>query len=648
MSTPSLKRSISEISDRISRASPRKDKKVKRSSTSVPSFPYTNLDHVDLTRPSGERTLPSELQWYDKFSPKRVDDIALHKKKIEEVRYHLEGMVSGKSDERILLLSGPAGCSKSTCVKLISDEIVPRYRATSGLTVSGREVPNFTEYLTDMSSVSPSESFDDFLLQSKYLIGRNLSVLLVEDLPNVFHESTLKRFRESILSWLFASDRLPPLVICLTECQLLDSNSTNSSFGIDSTFISETILGKDILMHPLLHRIKFNPINATLMTKHLKQIIQKVRREIPSEKYQRSGTFIKNLASSTGDIRSGIAALQFWCTSSFDETNSIFTRESSTSYFHGIGKVIYGSKDNENDRYMINELVDGGTIANDTFKLGILENFSKLNKSQFPLHYAADVVDTLSITDTLRPLEEEPLYYCLGKVRNISSDVKSSNHSVHGQANFPREYKMVQEQKRFQFQLLDFIAVEFYKYHSLWSTKDAVLYGSYFGPEIRKFLSFKAKSLKYYIDSLKPTTEQYNDYMSKYRRLLTIDDLDILERVGGEMRMMHATSELTTSLDDSKSENLALTNERNLEKLKSLQKQSLLDEDPSTLPDNHDFKDDPIVDSDSEPAIGLEVEEGDSELYEILSQRPKQTKFNGTQNSINEDVPLSDSDIENL
>lgn len=118
MSTPSLKRSISEISDRISRASPRKDKKVKRSSTSVPSFPYTNLDHVDLTRPSGERTLPSELQWYDKFSPKRVDDIALHKKKIEEVRYYLEGMVSGKSDERILLLSGPAGCSKSTCVKL--------------------------------------------------------------------------------------------------------------------------------------------------------------------------------------------------------------------------------------------------------------------------------------------------------------------------------------------------------------------------------------------------------------------------------------------------------------------------------------------------------------------------------------------------
>ena len=89
-------------------------------------------------RPSGERTLPSELQWYDKFSPKRVDDIALHKKKIEEVRYYLEGMVSGKSDERILLLSGPAGCSKSTCVKLISDEIVPRYRATSCLLYTSR------------------------------------------------------------------------------------------------------------------------------------------------------------------------------------------------------------------------------------------------------------------------------------------------------------------------------------------------------------------------------------------------------------------------------------------------------------------------------------------------------------------------------
>ncbi|CDO93347.1 unnamed protein product [Kluyveromyces dobzhanskii CBS 2104] len=644
MSVPSLKRSISEISDRISRASPKKEKKVKRASTSVPAFRDIALNYVDLAGSTSEVELTADQQWYDKFAPKRVDEVALHKKKLEEVRHHLQDMVSGKSDERILLLSGPAGCSKSTSVKLICDDLVPRCRDSSVVTVTGREVPSYTEYLTESSSISPIESFNEFLLQSKYLIGRNLSVLIVEDLPNVFHEPTLKRFRDSILTWLFASDRLPPLVICLTECQLADSGS---SFGIDSSFIAETILGKEILTNPLLHRIKFNPINTTLMSKHLQLIVQKVRKYISPEKYQRSGAFIKGLASNSGDIRSGIAALQFWCISSFDEDNSIFTRESSTSYFHAVGKVVYGSKDNENDMVTTNDLIERGVIANDTFKLGILENYSKLNKSQFPVCFGANIAETLSLTDTLRPLNDESLYYCLGKVRNICSDVQTSNHSVHGQANFPREYKMIQEQKRFHLQLEDFVNVEFYKYFSLWSTKDAILYGSCFGPDIRKNLSFKAKSLKYYLDSLEPNSKEYNEIATQYHNSFTIDDLDITERVGGTMHMMHATSELTTAWDDSKNKDSLTINNKKLDRLKALHTQSLIDDDTSNVAENHEFEEDPIMDSDSERPFDVE-EEGDSELFEILSQRPKQERSIGTLKTAHEDVTLSDSDIENL
>lgn len=664
MSTPNLKRSLSELCDTISRVSPKKDKsygKNQRTRTKGSSTAVRILPRNERTLRSGFSVAQSKdedtkhLQWYDRFAPTRVEDLALHKKKLEEVRDQLESMISGKSPERVLLLSGPAGCSKSTCIKLLCDDLVPRYRTDSGMTVSGRKVANFIEYSSTSAEISPMESFNDFLLQSKYLVGNNLSVLIVEDLPNLFHEPTLRRFRESILSWLLADEQLPILVICLTECQLPESNSNGFSYGIDTTFVAETVLGKDILSHPLFHRIKFNPTNATLMKRHLKLILQKVRREIPEQKYVKGLEYINILASTTGDIRSGISALQFWCTSSFDGENTLFTRHRSTSYFHAIGKIIYGSKESENDVEMTNDLIDDGMVSNETLKLGVLENYSKFNKSNFPLSSALDIVEVLSLSDTLKQLDDEPLHYSIGSVRQTFRNIKVSEHGVHGQANYPREYKMVQEQKKFNLQIQDFKEVEFFKYLSLWSTKDSVLLGSYYGPSIRKLISFKAKSLNYYIKSLQPGTNAYQNALRRYQQLPMIDEVDIVERIGGEMKSMSATSDLSAGINDAIDDNAFISkHNRRRQKLQHLKDELFLQKNTSSVSNTEEFEQDPIVDSDNDNTMDMGIEDGDSELFEILSQKkPKQLKLpvtgtGGTQGSSIEDVILSDSDIENL
>lgn len=125
-----------------------------------------------------------------------------------------------------------------------------------------------TEFRGDciVNDLPQMESFSEFLKGARYLVMSNLSLILIEDLPNVFHIDTRRRFQQLILQWLYSSEPLlPPLVICITECEIPENDNNYRKFGIDYTFSAETIMNKEILMHPRLKRIKFNPINSTLL-----------------------------------------------------------------------------------------------------------------------------------------------------------------------------------------------------------------------------------------------------------------------------------------------------------------------------------------------------------------------------------------------
>ena len=76
-----------------------------------------------------EDNCDNNLQWYDKYSPKTVDDVCIHKRKIRDVEQALMDMLSNYNDNtRILLLTGPSGCGKSTLIKRLGEKLVPLYR----------------------------------------------------------------------------------------------------------------------------------------------------------------------------------------------------------------------------------------------------------------------------------------------------------------------------------------------------------------------------------------------------------------------------------------------------------------------------------------------------------------------------------------
>lgn len=646
-----LKRSISELSDRIKKASsPRKrSSTVSLSSTSLPKSSIVTNEFPEVD------SVKVEEQWFERFRPKSIGELALHKRKLDDVQRMMEDMISGRSEKRILLLSGPAGCSKSTCVKLLSDVLVPKYRNGTNLTMTGKVSPTWIEYLTDTDSTSPVESFGEFLSQSKYLTNSNVTVLLVEDLPNIFHENTLLRFRESLLQWLFYEGPLPPLIISLTECHLPEGEDGITNFSLDRNFIAETIFGREILNHPRFSRVKFNPINNTLMKRALGSIICRVKNEIPSEKHHASTEFIRQLAAKSGDIRSAINTMQFWCTSNINDFGTFSTRESSTELFHAIGRVIYGSKDLQDNLELVNTLVDDTNMAPNTIKLGTLENYTKYNKGDFSFCTSEAISGSLSESDLINIGLPESLYYCLAKVRYELGLISKSSNKIHGQPNFPREFKVQNERRKFNMHVEHFINVEFYKYNNVWTKTNTTLYGGFFGPHIRKKLNFKAKSLSHYINSL-PNESNYLRSASKQAKegILLIDDFDIFDRIGGELNTVAATTDLEAPVDNlNANDRLAKNMLQKLEKLKAQWEKrhqfSLQQENESEgLKQicHSEFEGDPIADSDFGSNNGetdqFIDEEGDSELYEILSQKPAKSL------QVSENIDLSDSDLENL
>lgn len=660
----------------------------------------------------------NSLQWYDKYSPETLDDVSVHKKKIKDVEQIVSDMLSNHNEDiRILLLSGPSGCGKSTVVKKLSEKLVPLYRyknRNKNINIIDNNINGNGELCQDcvieyensleLNELSHVESFNDFLQRSKYFNGiYNLSILLVEDLPNVFHLETRLQFQSIIKDWLSSVNnyRLPPLIICLTECERANENY---NINIMNTYNAETIFSKEILSHRRLKRIRFNPVNNTLMKKLLNGIALKEQSMLKkNNKWDLKDQYIQTLLeSNNGDIRSMISSFQFWASLKDDAKaidNSIYLRNEPISFFHSIGKIIYGSHDKErnliDDNEMINKLLNNysnssssssgnnnansSTPFNDNFKLGLLENYSSFNKGQFPIEVASEIVMSLSENNSLfyGSYSLEGLEYMIRKIRNqfnnYSKSVKSisngRNSSVHGDFTFPRDWKCYQRQQQVKMESHDYQNVSFYKYNEPVLMKDIALHLGYYSPLIRKQQDYRMKSLKYYLkesSKLKKINENKDESLYYGGNIEEVDDkVDVLERIGGSFKFDYNSSKDIKSEDDIKLEterdmnNLIRKRDEKLQVLiQRWEKKNMFESDTHNSDIyNDDYSDDPLIDSEQEDFESLLDDEEENEIYEILSQqKPKKvseslgtlTHPKSIEDVVGDDDMLSDSDLENL
>jgi len=644
--------------DRIASTSDQTRRKDLRS-VSLNSIQESRTTELDIN--FEKQTL--ELPWFQKFAPQSLSEIAIHKRKLNDVKEYLDDMLSNSVDTRILLLTGPSGCSKSTVIKELSHILIPKYRDNSRnlLTLRPEDTENvdYVEYVSDQSinGLNQMGSFREFLNNCKYRITGNLSLILVEDFPNVFHDETRTMFQKSLSEWLYCDDdQLPPLVLSLSECEIDNDNLNKNSFSVDNMYTAETIIGRKLLNDPRVKRIKFNPISMTLTKKTLNHILNEEKTVIKQNgKWKQRTSFINELSQNCGDIRSSICALEFWATSKGEL--ELAARKQPTSYFHAVGKIIHGSKDITDDNKMINNLLSStsGIMSNANFKLGLLENYESFNQGQIDIKFACDITDALSESDNSTNAIEM-LEYATRKVRSTFYNLKlkdSSNESQqhhHGRANFPIEWKVNRMKDSFEVQSDEYFNIELYKYSAVPLNRDIILSYSYYGPLIRKQLLYKKKALEHYVKTL-PMESQIQLRQGK-KDIFDVDDcLDIVERLGGPMNNSDVDRSVIGTNDSEKEEKMSL---EKLQHEKRHKIRNLMNADsqrtnkyaPKPQLDDEDraMLDDIIVNSDNDDID----DDFDDSMYEMLSQRApiKRSPIKPTPEIISES--LSDSDLEML
>jgi cell cycle checkpoint protein len=353
-----------------------------------------NTSQKFLVKPTARTETRSEEDtrpWAERFSPSNLDELAVHKKKVADVRTWLEDVINGRIRQRLLLLKGAAGSGKTTTVQILSkvlDYGILEWRNPVGSIASSDGVQSMSAQFEEfMGRGGKFGQLDVFAVGQSVAskpdikpLDRRKNLILIEEFPNTFtrYSTALQSFRTTILQYLASNtpplsmvynnssqESITPVVMIISETLL-----TTTSASADS-FTAHRLLGPEILQHPAVATIEFNAIAPTILAKALELVVQKESRK--SGRRKTPGPLVLKKLGEVGDIRSAIGSLEFLClrgdtdgdwgakvafgkakkgpkeiamTRMEEESLELVTRrEASLGIFHSVGKVVYNKRD---------------------------------------------------------------------------------------------------------------------------------------------------------------------------------------------------------------------------------------------------------------------------------------------------------------
>ncbi|KAF2278194.1 Rad17-domain-containing protein [Westerdykella ornata] len=339
--------------------------------------------------------------WNEKFGPLSIEEIAVHKKKVGDVRTWISDVFDGRQRKRLLLLKGPAGSGKTTTLTLLAKEL--------GVTIHEWKNPPGSSHSFE-GSTTVAAQFDDFIGRAGAFGSlvfeehasahqgptspppamKQKQLIMVEEFPNTFARasSALQSFRAAILRFLNANTpsatafftKKPSAEHSVTSIVMIISEtllSTNTAAA--DSFTAHRLLGPEILTHPGVSVIEFNPIAPTFMVKALDLVVVKEARK--SGRKTAPGPKVIQKLSELGDIRNAVSSLEFLCvrgdqdgdwgsritfskkktskdvamTKMEEESLEVVTqRESTLGIFHAVGRVVYNKRLPEDPNNQVN------------------------------------------------------------------------------------------------------------------------------------------------------------------------------------------------------------------------------------------------------------------------------------------------------
>lgn len=305
--------------------------------------------------------LASHGPWTEKHAPARLQDVAINPQKVKEV-------VRALAAHRVVVLSGPPGSSKSTMLRLLARQ-------------QSLQIVEFTPPSSGLGFVGILNVFREFLLGVSFCDPAT-TLVLIDELPNVVHDSTREAFEEALLEYA-RLPAAPKAVVAFTEIEV----SANYSDAI----IVPRVLGQ--LVHaPGCAWVKANPISTRFLAKALDRVVA-------SEGLALDATNRAELAA-CGDIRSALTALEFYAkiraqAPDAATTVSSLLRTSTVNLFHAVGKIVYGSSEPAS----LVPAVEAFSGSLEAFNLTVLENYANAKHRQLPIEAASTCADWLSLGD---------------------------------------------------------------------------------------------------------------------------------------------------------------------------------------------------------------------------------------------------------